>query len=416
VPSTSKETTTLTPATHHSAPHAPGEPPGARPSRITQLVVALGVAIVLVAGALLVHHAESEVNNVPLSSVAKPVTVVAAQDTRYREQRTYIGALRPWIEAQVGPQYISVYVDTVLVRPGAVVKRGEILATLDCRNASASSRAVAAEARAIDEQQRALSDEAKRMASLLDGGYIDPNSVQLKQAQSSSQLAQLAAQNAKLTASTLNVNDCILRAPFDGEVASRFIDPGAFVHPGTSIVSVVDRNTVRMTFDVPENDFGIVTPNTQLSVHVVATDRTLSGTISRRSPSADPDTRTVHVEVDIPDPNREIPVNTTGEVKIDVGEPVPATAIPLDAAAISGSKAAIFTVENGVAHKMTFKSLGERGATVFLDPSLKPGTQVVTEGRSILSDGDHVAPKQIAFQAASTSPSAAPPSHAGAAQ
>jgi RND family efflux transporter MFP subunit len=374
------------------------------------VVIGAGVVAVLVAGGLLVHRAESRVNQVALSAAPKPVTVVAAQDARFREQRTYIGTLRPWIEAQVGPQFVSAYVDTVLVRPGATVKRGEVLATLDCRNASASSQAVAAEARAIDEQQRAASDEAARMESLLDGGFIDPNTVQLKKAQSSSQLAQLAAQRAKLAASSLAVNDCILRAPFDGEVATRTIDPGAFVRPGTAIVSVVDRTTVRMTFDVPEDDFGVVPPNAGLSVRLMATGRTLAGTVSRRSPSADPDTRTVHVEVDLPDPNREIPVNTTGEVKIEVGDPQPATALPLDSASISGSKAAFFVVDNGVAHKTTYKTLGERGGTLFVDASLKAGSQVVTEGRALLADGDRVAPKQVPFAATAA---AAPPASQG---
>jgi RND family efflux transporter MFP subunit len=241
------------------------------------------------------------------------------------------------------------------------------------------------------------------MASLLDGGFIDPNSVQLKQAQSSSQLAQLAAQQAKVTASALEVNDCTMRAPFDGEIGTRSIDPGAFVRPGTSIVSVVDRSTVRMTFDVPEADFELVAPSTPVSVHVVATDRSLQGTVSRRSPAADADTRTVHVEVDLPDPQREIPVNTTGEVDIDVGKPTPATMIPLDSASISGAKAAVFVVEGGVARKTTYRSLGERGATLFVDPSLKPGTQVVTEGRATLSAGDRVAAKETPFEATSAS-------------
>lgn len=375
------------------------------------IVIGGGVALVLVAGALLVHRAESRVNDLALAAAPKPVTVVAAQAARFREQRVYIGTLRPWIEAQVGPQFISAYVDTVLVRPGAVVKRGEVLATLDCRNASAASQAVAAEARAIDEQQKAVADEATRMESLLDGGYIDPNSVQLKKADSSARQAQFAAQRAKLASSSLEVNDCVLRAPFDGEVATRSIDPGAFVRPGTAIVSVVDRSTVRMTLDVPEDDFGIVAPETPLAVHLLATGSTLRGAISRRSPSADPDTRTVHVEVDMPDPHREIPVNTTGEARVDVGAPRPATAIPLDAAAISGSKAALFVVAGGVAHKATFHVEGERGGTLFVDTELAPGTQVVTEGRAVLADGDHVAPKEVPFSAASASaaPSAKEP-------
>jgi multidrug efflux pump subunit AcrA (membrane-fusion protein) len=154
-----------------------------------------------------------------------------------------------------------------------------------------------------------------------------------------------------------------------------------------------------MVFDVPESDFDVVVPGAAIGVHVVATDKTLGATISRRSPSADPDTRTVHCEADMPNASRDIPVNTTGEVRIDVGKPSPATAVPLASAAITGVKAAVFVVEGDVAHKRTFKILGERGGTVYLDGGLRPGTQVVTEGRAVLADGDAVAPKMVAFGA-----------------
>jgi RND family efflux transporter MFP subunit len=363
------------------------------------LFVASGVLAILAIGALLVQRAESRVNHVAMASAPKPVTVISAQETTFRESRSYIGTLCPWIEAQVGPQFISAYVDTVLVRPGAGVKRGEVLATLDCRNASAASQAVAAEARAIDARQRAVADEAARLKSLLDGGFVSPNEAEQKEAMSASEEAQLASQRAKMTATSLEVNDCILRAPFDGEIATRTIDPGAFVRPGTSIVSVVDRTTVRMTFDVPEDDFEVVAPGAPLTVRVLATKQTFTGGISRRSPSADPDTRTVHVEVDMPDPQRHIPVNTTGEVRIEVGEPRPATAIPLDSASISGSKAVVYVVDKGVSHKTTFKVLGEHGGTLFVDGALKAGTAIVTEGRAVLADGDAVAPKQVTFDA-----------------
>ena len=393
-----------------SEPPAATSDAGSLPRRnlAVPAVVAAGVVLILAMGWALVRRAESKVNKVALSDAPRPVTVIAASDTTFRDSRNYVGTLRPWIEANVGPQFISVYVDTVLVRPGAVVKRGEVLATLDCRNASAQSQAVAAEARAIETSQRAVADQAARMQSLLDGGFIDPNTVQMNQAQSASEEAKLAAQRAKLISQTLEVNDCVMRAPFDGEIATRTIDPGAFVRPGTAIVSVVDRNVVRMTFDVPEGDFDAVNVGTPVSMRVVATGKLLTGAVSRRSPSADPDTRTVHVECDLPDPQREIPVNTTAEVRIEVGQPIRATGVPLYAASINGEKAALFVVDGGVAHKRTFPVLGELGNDLFLDPSFKPGTLVVTEGQFALEEGERVAAKEVGYATAAAQSSAAP--------
>lgn len=384
-----EESSSSPPNPHPAEVRLPSTPRG----RAAPFVIAGGVAFLLVAGALLVLHAESQANTIAVAASPKPVTTVNAHATFYRPKHVYVGTLRPWIEANVGPQFVSAYVDTVLVRPGAIVKRNEVLATLDCRNASASNLQVEAEAHAIDAQQKAIADESARLNAMLDGGFVSPNEAEQKEALSASEQARLAAERAKLATTTLAVSDCLLRAPFDGEVSVRSIDPGAFVHPGASIVTMVDRSTVRMTFEVPESDFGAVAQKTPVSIHVLATGTILAGAVARRSPAADPDTRTVHVEVDLNNASHAIPVNATGQVEISVGDPKPAVEIPLVAASITDTKATLYLVDHGVARKKTFEVLGEEGAKLYLDKALPAGTRVVTEGRSLLSDGDPVAAK-----------------------
>jgi membrane fusion protein, multidrug efflux system len=372
----------------------PPPPPGSNGRRIP-LVIAAGVATLLLLGAAMIWRAEDKTNKVALASTAKPVTVALAKAASFRPSRVYVGTLEPWVEARVGPQLVAAYIDTVLVRPGAVVKRNEILATLDCRSASAANQAVSMQARAIDAQQKAMADEALRLRSLLDGGFVSPNEAEQKTAQSSAREAELFSQRAKMMGAALEVNDCILKAPFDGEVATRSEDPGAFVRPGTQIVSVVDRSIVRIVGDAPEIDFGAVAPGTLARIHVLATGKDLTGTVARRAPAADPGTRTVHFEIDVRDAGRELPVGTTAEISIDVGEPVRATELPLYAAAIRGEKAILFVVEGDIAHSRTVRVVGEAGGSVFLDPELAAGSRVVTDGRALLEDGDRVASKQV---------------------
>ncbi|HVU00315.1 MAG TPA: efflux RND transporter periplasmic adaptor subunit [Polyangiaceae bacterium] len=364
--------------------------PGTR-SRMLPLGIAGGAVILVGLGVVLLRHAESNTNTVSLSNAPKLVTAIAAAETTFRASRTYVGTIEPWVRADVGPQLVSAYVDTVLVRPGAAVKKGDVLATLDCRNASATSQAVAMQARALEAQQKAVAHEAARVQGLLDGGFVSPNEAEQKTAQSAAQQAQLLATQAKLLGSTLEVNDCVLRSPFDGEVATRAIDPGAFVRPGRSIVAVVDRSVVRVSGDAPEVDFDVVAPGTEVGIRVLSTGKELVGKVARRAPAADDATRTVHFEIDVPNPDRSIPVGTTGELRIDVGDPVPAVEVPLLAASVRGSKASVFVVENGIAHTRVARMLGERGGKVYLEPTLKPGSLVVTEGRALLNDGDKVA-------------------------
>jgi multidrug efflux pump subunit AcrA (membrane-fusion protein) len=133
-----------------------------------------------------------------------------------------------------------------------------------------------------------------------------------------------------------------------------------------------------------------VAPATPVRVFALATRRALPGTIARRSPAADPSTRTVHVEIDLPDPDRSLPVGTTAELTIDVGAPEAATEVPLLAASVRGEKATLFVVEAGLAHKRAYAVRGERGGSLFVDPGLAAGSRVVTEGRALLKDGDRV--------------------------
>jgi RND family efflux transporter MFP subunit len=343
-------------------------------------------------GGMLYTRNTRSTNRVALAQSAKRVTTIAAVAEPFQPSRRYVGTIEPWVQAKIGPQLVSAYVSTVLVRPGATVKRGEVVATLDCRNASALSKQVTAQAKAVDAMSSAAASEASRVSSLLDGKYVSENEVDQKKADAASKEAQVAALRAQMTSRSLEVDDCVLRSPFDGEVADRTIDPGAFVRPGSSIATIVDRHLVRVTADVPEEDFDAVAPDTAVRVHLLATGRDLVAKISRRAPAADPATRTARIELDVEDATRSIPVWTTAELSIDVGTSTAATAAPLASASVHGAKATIFVATGGIAHQTPVKMIGERGGTLYLDPkAIAVGTLIVTEGRTILSDGDAIA-------------------------
>ncbi len=374
------------PAVHEV--EVPPSPPARR--RLVPLAIGGMVVVLVTVLAIMQRKADAGTNQVALASRPKPVTVVVARATTYRATREYVGTIEPWVEAKIGPQLVSAYVDTVLVRPGAVAKKGQVLATLDCRNTHAANQAVAREARALEARQKALAHEAARVQGLLNGGFVSPNEAEQKSAQSSAELAQLLASLAKLAGRNIEVNDCILRAPFDGEIVARSIDPGAFVRPGASIVTVVDRSVVRITADAPEIDFDVVAPGTVVKIHCLATQRDLVARISRRAPGADTVTRTTHFELDVPNADRSVPVGTTAELRIETGSPMAAVELPLLAASVRGSKASIFVVEDGRAHARVLPVKGETAGTLYLDPALRPGTHVVTQGRALLSEGDAV--------------------------
>lgn len=359
------------------------------------LLIGLLVCLLLGLLALLHTRARQQTNQVALSSQPKGVTVIAAAFAKYRPSRRYVGTVAPWLEARIGPQLTSAYVDTVLVRPGDRVQRAQVLATLDCRNASEQSRALAMQARALHATQEALAKETGRVSGLLEGGYVSPNEVDRRVADSASKQAELLAANARLARASLEVDDCVLRAPFDGEVADRFLDPGAFARPGSPVLSVVDREQVRIVLDVPETDFAVVEPGSEAKVRFLALGTTMVGKIARRAPAADSATRTIHAEIDLLDAQRKLPVGTTAELTLSVGEAVDASELPLRAASIRGDQATLFVLAGDIAHKRKVPVLGEALGSLFVPKqALAQGELVVTEGRALLSEGDRVQSKQ----------------------
>ena len=359
------------------------------------LLIGLLVCLLLGLLALLHTRARQQTNQVALSSQPKGVTVIAAAFAKYRPSRRYVGTVAPWLEARIGPQLTSAYVDTVLVRPGDRVQRSQVLATLDCRNASEQSRALAMQARALHATQEALAKETGRVSGLLEGGYVSPNEVDRRVADSASKQAELLAANARLARASLEVDDCVLRAPFDGEVADRFLDPGAFARPGSPVLSVVDREQVRIVLDVPETDCAVVEPGSEAKIRFLALGTTMVGKIARRAPAADSATRTIHAEIDLLDAQRKLPVGTTAELTLSVGEAVDASELPLRAASIRGDQATLFVLAGDIAHKRKVPVLGEALGSLFVPKqALTQGELVVTEGRALLSEGDRVQSKQ----------------------
>jgi len=360
------------------------------------LVISGLTAVIVVLGTGLAIRASHRQNHTTLAQSAKFVGTVRADTTLFRAEHRYVGAVQAWNEAKLGPQFLSGYVTEVRVRPGALVRRGEALAILEPELARDRNLASRKQAEAIKARLGFLAHESERIQGLQKKGIVSENEAENKLAEVQSEQAKLEGAQAQMAGSDVEVRDTVQRAPFDGEIAERYLDPGAFVRPGQYIVSVVDRTRVICATDAPEQDHPFLEAGRAVRLRLLATGREVAGKISRVSPSADPATRTLHFEVDLDNADRAIPVGTSVEMLILENEGSNVIHLPSAAAKVEGTRATLFVLEGDRARKKVLRFLGEREGELYLSPDLPPGALVVLDGREQLEDGDQVVLKAAA--------------------
>ena len=128
-----------------------------------------------------------------------------------------------------------------------------------------------------------------------------------------------------------------VRAPYDGIVTARFADPGALIQIATSSASsaiplftIMDLNTVRIYANVPQDDSPWIVPGkTQATVKVTELpSRSFSGFVTRSTMALDPATRSLLVEIDLPNQDHALRPGTFAEVTIGLREIPQALVVP----------------------------------------------------------------------------------------
>jgi RND family efflux transporter MFP subunit len=371
--------------------HEEPDAPSARPRGLSlPWLIAAGTTVIVLVGVGLAVRAAHRQNNTALAQAPKRVGTLAVKEAVYRLQHRYVGTLMAWEESKLGPQFISGYVTEVRVRPGAVVRRGEALAIIEPERAKAQNTVSLMQAQAIQASLSALANQSERIQGLRKKGIVSENEAENKLAEVLSEKARLEAAKAQMASTDVEFQDTVQRAPFDGEIAERYLDPGAFVRPGSFILSVVNRTRIRCAADAPEGDHPFLTVGRSVHLDLLADGKQMEAKISRVSPAADPSTRTIHFELDLDNKDHSLPVGTTAEMLILETEGRKVIELPSAAARVEGTRAIVFVVEGDRVRKKVLQFLGEREGQLYLSPDVPEGTMVVLDGRAQLEDGDLV--------------------------
>ena len=207
-------------------------------------------------------------------------------------------------------------------------------------------------------------------------------------------LAEVTAREATLNRATRDLQDAIIRAPFDGVVAERLVSPGQFVRVQTPVMRIVRLHPLRLTAEVPERFAPAIRVGHKVSLLVDAfPDRPVEGRVTRISPDVNLKSRAFAIEGEVPNADGALKPGTFARVRIVTDRIDKILAVPVTAVQTRYGRSLIFTV-NGKALKASEVKLGDRlGANVEVLEGLQPGATIVSDGVESLTDGMTIAPR-----------------------
>jgi len=186
-----------------------------------------------------------------------------------------------------------------------------------------------------------------------------------------------------------------VRAPYDGTITARFADPGALIQIATSsatnaipLFTIMDLNTVRVYANVPQDDSPLVTAgHTKANVRVQELpERSFSGSITRSTLALDPSTRSLLVEVDLPNPDHALRPGTFAEMSIGLREISHALVLPPQAVNSTTKGKSVFIVEQSKAMAVPIHTGITDGQWVEITDGLRGDEDVVVVGKRQLLD------------------------------
>jgi membrane fusion protein, multidrug efflux system len=346
---------------------------------------------------------------VPLSAqTVETVTVVA----RRPERKVHLpGELLPFLQVEVHSR-VTGFVDEVRVDRGSQVRKGDVLATvvapeLTAQAAEALARARALEAQAAEATARLEAAESTlsrlQAAAATQGAVAGNEVVQAQKAaeaarslqgalQESAKAAHAAADAARDLQSYLTIT-----APFDGTITERSAHPGTLVGPATGpIVGLEQQNRLRLVVAMPEPDVASVARGDGVTFTVPAyPGRSFQAEVSRLSGSIDPKTRTMAVELDVPNPQRVLAPGMYPDVVWTLHRAQPSLLVPPSSLVTTTERSFVIRVRGGLAEWVNVAKGQATGDLVEVIGALQAGDEIVRRGSDEIRQGSAVTTRRV---------------------
>jgi RND family efflux transporter MFP subunit len=316
-------------------------------------------------------------------------------------------------------------VEQIYAEEGLHVKSGQVLATLDCSQPMAAltsartDRDATAAALADLEVQSANADrELQRAQGLRAAGVNSAQALDAAKTAADSLHSKIAltkeqvrAADARIGVSQQDVDNCTVRAPFDGIVVSKDAQRGEMVSPvsagggftRTGIATLVDMKSLEIEVDVNESYIARVQPGQRVTATLDAyPDRELPAKVRTVIPTADRQKATVKVRITFDKLDDTILPDMGVKVAFLSAVPPPGKGdgsearalVPKSAVHSDGGKQIVYLVRDQKLERRAVSLGAERGGDVEIVAGVVPGDRLVVSGAEKLREGQAVEIKQ----------------------
>ena len=321
------------------------------------------------------------------SGEAQQVQVLKVQRRDINQTLTLPANISPWYQATLYGK-VSGYVKWIGVDKGDTVKQGQLLAVMDAPEIE-------------DQYKQAEADYAikkvtyERYLSV----WEDNHDIIAKQDVDVAKAAAESAKHQRDSRRTL-LDYTKVYAPFSGVITARFADPGALIQAATGsatqaapLFTIMDMDMVRIYVNVPQEAAMLA----KAGLPATLTARELSGeelraSITRTTGALDLATRTLLVEIDLPNKDHRLQPGMFVSASLHLQQHPNALAIP-PAAVVpgkSGKNTSVFVVDLGKAKLVPVKTGIDDGLWLEVVEGLTGDEEVVVVGKGGLSDGQAV--------------------------
>lgn len=372
-------------------------------------LIALGMIVVLAVIALVVLRLTTgaKTDTVRTRVVTVGIALPIREDIDIR--LAYTADISPYQVVNIFSR-VDGYIATLHVDKGDFVKTNQLLVEIDhtdYHHAVNQAKANLSAAKAKVAQQDAVLRNAKltfdRMQTLIKDQFVSQQDLDNAQvnldaaraAQDSLQ-AQVNQMEVALAQSERNLTYSYIRAPFAGYVAERNLDTGAYVSSATAststmsrgIMSLHDINTVRVLIEVVERDIPLVQVGQKAELRAEAyPDHVFEGTVTRIVQALNRATRTMTVEVDLPNGDRRLKGGMFARVEVLVGTHRQALQIPIDAVSRLEETQYVYVVRDGKARRVEVEVGARSGNRIEITKGLTGNESVIVSGKDLVHDG-----------------------------